>query len=351
MKHSILMFTLVATSAVMAKDADYPKPIKPTAEEIARMEARTQHFHDSKWGVFNHFIGRNMSEQAWNAKVDAIDVNKIADQLAACGAKFYFITMMQGGRHLCAPNATFDRIAGTKPGVACSRRDLPAELADALGKRGIDLYLYYTGDGPYADLEIAPKFGFGKDGRHYGKVSRDFVEKWTSVLAEYSQRYGTRVKGWWVDGTYARLGYDDDALLGLYSKAIQSGNPASLTALNNGVRPYYVRRSVHEDFTAGEYNDFYVIPRTRMIDGAQAFILVPLGLPPPGTPEHLREWSTWCKKGCKRDAAYVADYVNLVNRNGGVVAIDVYLGPDGSFDPEQMDVLKAVGRRTGTLRK
>lgn len=334
MKEAICLFVALACAAVFSEDST---------------EARTQRLHDSKWGVFNHFLAVKMTEEAWNAKVDAIDVEKIADQLSSCGAKFYFITLMQGGRHLCAPNATFDRIAGTQPGIACSRRDLPGELAEALERRGIDLYLYFTGDGPYKDLEIAPRFGYGKDGKHSGKVSRDFVEKWASVMAEYSQRYGRRVKGWWLDGCYARIGYDDDLLL-LYRKAAQSGNPDSVVSFNGGVFPYYERRSVNEDFTAGEFNDFYVIPRQRMIDGAQAFILAPLGVPPPGTPENRREWSTWCKPGCKRDADYMADYVNLVNRNGGVVTIDVFLGKDGSFAPEQLEVLKAVGRRTGTLK-
>lgn len=311
---------------------------------------RTQRLHDSKWGVFNHFIAVKMTEEEWNAKVDSIDVEKIADQLASCGAKFYFITIMQCGRHLCAPNDTFDRIAGTKPGAACSRRDLPWELSDALGKRNVDLYLYFTGDGPRKDAEIAPKFGFGRDEKRGGKFHRAFVEKWSGVMAEYSQRYGKRVKGWWIDGCYSGYGYDDDDdLLPLYRKAAQSGNPDAVISFNGGVKPYYERRSVYEDFTAGEFNDFYVIPRQRMINGVQAFALIPLGIPPPDTPEDRKEWSTWCKPGCKRDADYVADYVNLVNRNGGVVAIDVFLGKDGSFAPEQLEVLKAVGRKTGTL--
>ena len=316
--------------------------MKPTSStEPETPEARTARLHDARWGVFNHYLGsdcRNAAE--WNAKVDGLDVEKVADQLERCGARFYFFTVMQGRPFLCAPNATFDRIAGTRPGEACSLRDVPAELAAALAKRGIDLYLYYTGDGPYKDDAIGGRFGFTEP-RNVG-VTRPFVEKWAAVLEEYAVRYGDAVKGWWIDGCYADyLKYTDD-LLSLYADAIRKGNPRALVAMNDGVKPYYAKYYSGEDFTCGEFADFYVIPRTRFIDGAQAFLLAPLGLA-------CGEQDGWAHGGCKRDAAYMGDFVSLVNRNGGVVAVDVKIHPDGSFDPEQFEVLKAIGRRIGTL--
>ncbi len=75
-----------------------------------------------------------------------------------------------GGTDACAPLAKTAtdiwrrlvpcRIGGTRPGEACSVRDLPLELSHELARRGIDLYLYYTGDGPYLDAEIGSRFGF-----------------------------------------------------------------------------------------------------------------------------------------------------------------------------------------------
>ncbi len=44
-------------------------------------------------------------------------------------AGYYFITLMQGSKHMLAPNKTYDSIAGTKPGEACAVRDLPMELS------------------------------------------------------------------------------------------------------------------------------------------------------------------------------------------------------------------------------
>lgn len=311
-----------------------PEYIK--VEDVAVVERRTRRLHDAKWGVFNHYLGHDItSADAWNAKVNSFDVKKVADQLEACGAKFYFITLMQGRRWMCAPNATYDRIAGTKPGEACSIRDLPMELSEELMKRGIDLYLYYTGDGPYLDNEIGSRFGFTEP-RFLG-VTRSFVNKWSSVLEEFAVRYGDRVKGWWIDGCYDNyLRYTDD-LLEPYARAVHKGNPDAAVALNNGVVDYYRRYSRHADFTAGEFNDFYCIPKTRFIEGAQSFALIPLGAwGKGGNP-------AWASGGCKRDAKYVADYVRLVNANGGSVAIDVHVAPDGSWDQDQFEVLKTVG--------
>ena len=51
---------------------------------------------------------------------------------------------MQGSRFMLGPNAAYDEIAGTQPGAACSRRDLVAELIDALGS-AFGLMLGMTG--------------------------------------------------------------------------------------------------------------------------------------------------------------------------------------------------------------
>lgn len=307
----------------------------------SRAAERTRRLHDAKWGVFNHFLGHECKTAGeWNAKVNGFDVKRLADQLQACGAKFYFITVMQGDRWMCAPSAAYDSIAGTAPGEACSTRDLPMELADELGGRGIDLYLYFTGDGPFKDPEIGPRFGLTTD-RYHG-ASESFVRKWASVLAELSKRYSGKVKGWWIDGCYDdMLGYTDE-LLGLYGEAARAGNPSALVATNNGVFPYFRKHWSGEDFTAGEFNDFYCVPEKRFIDGAQAFVLAPLGA-------WRGDYCAWSGTGCKRTAEYVANYVNLVNANGGVVCIEVKAHPDGSWEPDQMEVLKTVGKSVGTL--
>jgi alpha-L-fucosidase len=228
----------------------------------------------------------------------------------------------------------FDLISGYQPGEACSRRDLIEDLYQSLSKYDIDLYLYYTGDGPWKDNKSGKAFGFTAPREN---VPREFVERWASVLKEYSQRYGSKVKGWWIDGCYTYFGYNDD-LMKCYVDAVKTGNPEALIALNGGVRDPVIRYSKYDDFTCGELNDFIYLPQDRFIDGAQAHILAPLGV-------SSREdgFDGWCKPGVKRSKEYMRDYVKTVNARGGVVTVDVCLYRDGSMDPQQLEVLKDIG--------
>jgi hypothetical protein len=133
--------------------------------------------------------------------------------------------------------------------------------------------------------------------------------------------------------------------LRFYADAVKAGNPNALVAMNNGIfhTPAYRKYWPEEDFTAGEFNDFACIPEKRFIDGAQAFMLAPLAA------WRSDGYCAWGGAGCKRNAGYMSRFVPLVNENGGVVCIDVRVHPDGSWDSDQMEVLTAVGKATGTL--
>lgn len=297
-------------------------------------------FFEKRWGVFNHFLygspggvneHRNLCSD-WNLRTARLDVEKIAKQLHRMGAQYYFITLMQGRKYMLAPNETFDQIAGTKPGEACARRDVIADLIAALEPYGIDLCLYYTGDGPYKDEDIGRRFGFLEPRKN---VSMDFVTRWAAVLEEYSLRYGDKVKAWWIDGCYDYFGYCEE-LLKIYHRAAQAGNRNAAVAFNNGVKPE-LEAWGGGDFTTGEFNDFTVIPQEPFVDGAKAHILAPLGVMPDGQPG-----GAWCCPGAKRDHGYMKEYIDRVNRAGGLVTVDISIEPDGSFDPVQMEVLTGI---------
>lgn len=298
-----------------------------------------------KWGVFSHYLDHqvcdpssvtNMDKGAisWNDAVNCIDVERLAYCLHRMNVGYYFLTLMQGTKHMIAPNAAFDAIAGTIAGDACSVRDIPMELADALRKYDIDLCLYFTGDGPYKNEEYGKKFGFIEPRRD---VSREFVEKWASVLEEYSIRYGDKVKAWWMDGCYDFFGYDEE-LLDIYYNAIKKGNPNAAVAFNNGVRPKVEKFYPKEEFTAGESREIRTkSPTEKYTEGALSHVLFPLG---------YRETFTtgaWFCGGVKHPKEYVLDYIKAMNKFGGIVTIDILTYIDGSFDPEQEAVLRWVG--------
>src|SRR6516165_5746162 len=109
-----------------------------------RQNPNTDWFRDAGWGVFVHYLwdvqnaghrtnnfGRTTS---WEECVKEFDTEKFASQIKETGAPYVFITMMQRTRYLIAPNATYDRLAGYKPGEACSTRDLVQDLHRSLNK-------------------------------------------------------------------------------------------------------------------------------------------------------------------------------------------------------------------------
>lgn len=310
------------------------------------MTKETDRLLEKKIGVFNHFLyrlqnnpqecnnlGRGITD--WNELVENFDVEKLAYELHKMGVGYYFITLMQGSSHMIAPNKTFDKIAGTLPGKACSVRDLPMDLYNELSKYDIDLYLYYTGDGPWTD-ESGKKFGYF-DPR--GDVTEEFVQKWAAVLEEYAVRYGDKVKGWWIDGCYRKyFGYTDN-LLKYYYDACKKGNPNCIVAMNDGICENLTKNYENEDFVCGEYNSFSTLPKGRWIDGAQAHILAPLG-------HHASfEEGAWGQPGLKHSKEYMLDFVKKANALGAAVTIDIALYTDTTFDPAQTELIQYVTER------
>ena len=58
------------------------------------IQSNLDRFQSKKWGFFYHFLGGNDAE-AWNRRVDNVNVDLWAEQLAELGCGFMGITMMQ----------------------------------------------------------------------------------------------------------------------------------------------------------------------------------------------------------------------------------------------------------------
>lgn len=305
---------------------------------------KTDWFYNKKWGIFIHLLnnvqnkpGRaanmGLGETDWSEYIDYLDVDFIADQISEVNAGYLCLTVMQRSRHMLAPNETYNKITGYRSGEACAKRDFIEDMYNALSKRGIDLLLYYTGDGPLDDLQAGTAFGYTSQN---DKVSVEFVQKWADVVREYSIRYGTKVKAWWADGCYSFIGYDEPRLK-IMAEAMRAGNPDILIALNRGVESRVTAYSVSDDFTTGEMNDFTDLPDSRFIGGAQWHTLSFLGIPPDGS-----IYNGWCQPGSKYTGDYMCDYITKVHERGGIVTIDVCMFRDGHIDNEQMNVLRSL---------
>lgn len=310
------------------------EPIAAGEQERAGNPA-TDWFQRAGWGIFVHYLEglQNNPEEihslgrhtSWDECVREFDCERFARAVAEVRAGYVIFTMHQITRHLIAPNATFDRLTGYRPGEACATRDLVEDLARALGARGIPLLLYWTGDGPRGDPRAAEALGFTP------VVTVEYVRKWAEVAREYAERYGEKVAGWWVDGCYSWIGYDDEKL-GILASALKAGNPKRIVALNPGVQDKVRPYSRHEDFTAGEQNSFSDLPPGRWTGGEQWHVLSFLGC----------GFQGWAQPGSKYKKRDLVEYVYEVTRLGGVVSIDVLLYRDGGLDRSQLEILKAI---------
>lgn len=312
---------------------------KPGTQDFAAGR-NTDWFHQAGYGVFVHYLAglqndRNQlhslgRETSWDQCVREFDAERFAHTMAEVKAGYVIFTVMQRRREMIAPNATFDRISGYAPGQACATRDLVQDLYQALNRYRIPLLLYWTGDGPVDDPKAAAAFGAGTP------VTADFVRKWASVAQEYAERYGEKVAGWWVDGCYRYIGYDEEKLA-MLAAALRAGNPKRILAFNPGVEPQVRAYSRYEDFTCGEQNRFHDMPQGRFIDGKQWHILSYLG-------------TGWGHPGSQYTKRELAEYVFDVHQRGGVVSIDVLLFRDGTLDRSQVEMLKAVRQELTTGR-
>src|SRR5215471_15639283 len=129
---------------------------------LARFEAHAEDrpawMKQARWGVMTHYLADwiarthklDMNVEEWNKLVDGFDAEGIAKQLQSVGAGYYQISIGQNSGYYLSLNATYDRLTGAKTSK-CSRRDLVANLYDALSKKGIKLMVYLPSGAPAGD--------------------------------------------------------------------------------------------------------------------------------------------------------------------------------------------------------
>ena len=236
------------------------------ASAVASVAAADRNPHtdwlsDAQVGVFMHLLP---GDAQGLQRVDQFDVDALAEQLDSVGARYFVLTLGQNSGFMNSPNATYDRITGYQPGERCSTRDLPLDLYRALQPKGIRLLLYLPCQVPNQDVRAQQAFGLAQ-GPKDQPINIVFAEKWAEVISEWSARYGDKVAGWWFDGGYEWIGFNDE-IAAVYAEAVKCGNPQALVTFNPGVK--LVRWTQVEDYTAGELNaPFAEVPSDRWVEG------------------------------------------------------------------------------------
>jgi hypothetical protein len=295
---------------------------------------------EARFGVMTHFlhdwITREqrdpMTPENWNRLVDGFDVEAVADQLQSVGAAWYLISIGQNSGYYLSPNATYDRVTGIAPSKL-SRRDLIADLGLALSRRGIKLMVYLPSGAPAGDAAARTALQW----QNGPNRNAEFQKKWEAIIREWSLRWGDKVAGWWFDGVY----WPNNMYRGAkppnfrsFAEAARAGNPHSAVAFNPGQVNRTLSLTPYEDYIAGEVGDPALWSTARnfdgWIDGAQIHFLSHLGA----------QWGLGTPRFTTEQAIAFSRKIAEV---GGVVTWDTPAKRNGTFAPEFLAQLKAIG--------
>ena len=306
----------------------------------ARATDRAAWMSQARWGVITHYLadwvfrGEAADAEEWNDAVDGFDVVGLAKQLEAAHVPYLFITVGQGSGFYAAPNAAYDTIVG-RPS-RCSRRDLVADLHGALQPRGIRLLVYATCGPPGKDEAAARAFAHFVHGPQRNVVA---MRQWEGVLREWSERWGRKVDGWWLDGCHwpnLRYRAAEPPNFESLAAAVRAGNPNAAVAFNAGLTHPIVSVTPHEDYTAGVINAPASLLETNhrvadgKTDGAQLHMMSHLG-------------KTWGQGPPRESPEVVAAWTRAFQALGGVVTWDVPVERSGRMAAEFLPVLQALG--------
>jgi hypothetical protein len=310
----------------------------------ASSSGRARWMADAGFGVMTHYLadwrqrtdGVTMSVENWNALIDGFDVEGLASQLSSVGASYHILTIGQNSGYYDAPNATYDRIVGIQP-THLSRRDLIADMASALAKRGIKLIVYLPAGAPNGDRAARAALQW----ENGGHSNVEFQRQWEQIIREWSLRWGTKVSGWWFDGCYwpnAMYRRTEAPNFESFAAAARAGNPSSALAFNPGVVRRLISVTPYEDYTAGEQSDPARVEIRRaengVVDGSQAHVLSYLG-------------TTWGMGEPRFTTAQAVEFTVTLRKERAAVTWDVPVQKNGLIAAPFLDELAAIGKSIG----
>lgn len=188
------------------------------------MRADTAWFQQARYGMMVHWTKQSMplagDAKPYDQAVADFDVEKFADDMKSTGAGFVVFTTSHAFQFFPGPNKALDAIL---PGRTATR-DLPMDLADALAKRGMKLFLYFH-LGAHDDADWLRASGF------WDTDTTPFFRNWQAIIGEAGERYGDKLAGWWFDDGSTNYYYRSAPWESL-AKAAKAGNPKRLVSFN-----------------------------------------------------------------------------------------------------------------------
>jgi len=253
------------------------RTIPTFAGESGYVRANTDWLAKCRYGIGVHWtvqtVPRHGDPLPFQKAVDAFKLKEFVAHVRYAGADYVLFTACHALQMLPAPHPVIDRIL---PGRTC-RRDLIAQLADALAAHGLPLLVYYNHSCNHAQ-DRPWEHAVGYHGRDKNVLARNLMD----IVAWMGDRYKDKIKAWWFDSPYSldTRGPSKSVTTDMtgfqfpwerFTVAAKTGYPARLVTYNPGVAKTFLY-TTHQDYWAGELVNLKTPAPSRYLDnGLQRF--------------------------------------------------------------------------------
>jgi len=278
------------------------------------------------FGVMVHYLPDKQSI----SEIGRFDVEAFASALADMRASHLILTLGQNNGQYIAPNAALEVLCPASAGNR-SPRDLPMEIGQALRSRGIALILYLPFRAPQGDRALMECLG---DVSEQEPPPARFIAAWSSVIRDWSERYGSLLSGWWFDGTYNTKGITP-AGWELLCSAARAGGVNRWLAFNagEGAERFSAKSAPCQNLMAGEYMQ----PPARLSAPPSELalhVLTPLS-------------ASWGREAPARfSATQLRNWISEAAAARGLFTLDMPVDATGRFLPAHVALMKSVTART-----
>ena len=306
------------------------------ASQLARRHrANTDWFVKAAYGVWFHFFDlttpRRGPRKPYAQAVNDLDVEALVSLVEETGAGYVILTINLGNPTCPAPIRSWEEL---HPGWT-TQRDLIADFAGALNRRGMRLLLYMNCPGLGGLLQSS----VGVD-RPTCSEER-YAEILVTVFTEFGLRYGNRVAGYWLDSWFQTTQSYPNLPFEALSRAIKAGYPDRMVAYNHWAFPI---ETEWQDYWAGELTD---LPLKRF---GSRYIRRGAGK---GLQAHsaIRLDDNWFHitpntdiRSPRYTAAQLTEYIKTCMEDQAVVTFGVGIYQDGTISEASRQVLRQVRR-------
>lgn len=270
-------------------------------------------------GIMIHYLPEKANVKK---RILLFDVNKFSDTVKKTGADYVVFTLGQNKGVYLFESAHFKKICPEKIDVG---NDFLDSLVNELTSNGIKVLFYIPFRAPKNDKYIFDCLG---DRHERLPTTTVFINNWSEIIAEVSERYGDKLSGWWLDGAYNVTEIDDV----YWEKLCSALNKKSIdryVAFNpgEGVGNLYKKISYCQNIMAGEMNSIPSLPPIKDQVDLKLHILTRIS-------------DGWGKRESPQFSCNsLKDFTKEIERRGGMLTVDIAFDETKGFVDEQVELL------------